>query len=179
MLLNRGSKVVFSGHGPCRLGAVVIKTFAGMKTRFYPLIAMDDSSDVLFVPVEKIKTLRIRRLMEKSEILTLLSRLGWEAEKAMPPASVKNWKQRAVDNSALLGSGSATDLVKLIGSLTELNETKALAARDRHVLDKARKHLICEISEVLGESRSAAEEKLDDALKHAKARLRSPGISPR
>jgi RNA polymerase-interacting CarD/CdnL/TRCF family regulator len=73
----------------------------------------------------------------------------------------------------ILGAGSAFDLAKIIGSLTELNETKALSPRDRRVLEKARKHLICEISEVIGESKSEAEEQLDNALNITKRRMRS------
>ena len=75
------------------------------------------------------------------------------------------WKQRALDNSKLLASGSALDLAQIIGTLTELNGTKALSPRDRQVLDRARKNLICEISEVMGKTKIAAEQQVDDALK--------------
>jgi RNA polymerase-interacting CarD/CdnL/TRCF family regulator len=79
--------------------------------------------------------------------------------------SPKNWKQRAIDNEKLLASGSAFDLAEVVESLTELNETKVLTPRDRTTLNRARKFLICEISEVMGESRNAAEERIDEALK--------------
>jgi hypothetical protein len=36
---------------------------------------------------------------------------------------------------------------------------------DRQALDKARKMLICEISEVMGETKRAAQEEVDKALK--------------
>jgi RNA polymerase-interacting CarD/CdnL/TRCF family regulator len=172
MTLKIGNKVVYPNQGPCRIGAVVKKEFGGRPQKFYPLAILDDSGDVLFIPVDKVKTLGIRRLMEKSEVPKLLSRLSQQTETAALPTIAMNWKQRAIDNSALLASGSASDLAKIIGSLTELNETKALSPRDRQVLDKARKNLICEISEVIGESKSAAEEQLDDALKITKGRMR-------
>ena len=72
--------------------------------------------------------------------------------------------RRAIENSKLLASGSAFDLAEVIESLTELNETKALSPRDREMLDRARRFLICEISEVTGETRSAAAEHIDKAL---------------
>jgi CarD family transcriptional regulator len=75
------------------------------------------------------------------------------------------WQQRASDNKNLLASASAFDLVKLIAALTHLEGAKTLSPRDRHLLDRARKILICEISEAVGNSRSAAEAQIDHALK--------------
>ena len=164
MILNVGNKVVYPNQGPCRIGAVVKKVFGGRPTSFYSLAVMDDSGDVLFVPVDKVRTLGIRQLIKKSEIPKLLSRLSQEDETIILPATAVNWKQRAIDNSKLFASGSAFDLAKIIGSLSELNETKALSPRERQVLDKARKNLICEISEAMGESKSAAEQQVNNAL---------------
>lgn len=130
---------------------------------FYHLALLDDSHGGLFVPIGKVQTLGIRQLLEKSEIPKLLSRL----KKAAAPA--QNWKQRAISNLKLLTSGSAFDLAEVVESLTELNEMKALTPRDRQTLDRARKILICEISEVMGETKSAAEEQVDKALKGRKA----------
>ena len=110
------------------------------------------------MPTDKIATLGIRRLVERSEIPKLLGHL----KKA--GAQATNWKQRAIENSKLLNSGSAFDLAEVVDSLTELNDTKALSPRERQTLDRARKLLICEIAEVTGETKNAAEEKLDKAL---------------
>jgi CarD family transcriptional regulator len=171
MIMNVGEKVVYPSQGPCRIGAMVKKEFGGKPMKFYPLAVMDDSGDVLFVPVDKIASLGIRQLMEKSEIPKLLRRLSREAETATLPTTAMKWKQRATDNSKLLASGSALDLVKIIGSLTELNERKALTPRDRQVLDRAKRHLICEISAVTGETKNAAEQQIDDALKNTKGTM--------
>ena len=165
MKLNVGNRVVYPCHGPCRIGAAVVREFGGRKTRFYPLAVLNDSGVVLFVPMEKAETLGIRRLTERAELLKLLGEMKESTETASVPTSLTNWKQRTADNSALLTSGSACDLAKLIGSLTELGEAKRLLPRDRQVLEEARKNLICEISEVLGESKITAERRLDDALK--------------
>jgi RNA polymerase-interacting CarD/CdnL/TRCF family regulator len=76
----------------------------------------------------------------------------------------KNWKQRAIDNSKLMASGSAFDLAEIIESLTELNSTKVLTPHDRQTLERAKKLLVCEIAEVLGETRVAVEERVEKAL---------------
>jgi len=170
MMLNVGNKVVYPNQGPCRIGAVVEKAFGGRPASFYTFAIMDDSGDVLFVPVDKITTLGIRRLMEKSEIPKLLSRLS-QAAKTPGVPTAKNWKQRAIDNSKRLASGSVFDLAEIVESLTELNETRVLAPHDRQALQRARKLLVCEIAEVLGETISAAEERLDKALSGAQSRM--------
>jgi hypothetical protein len=49
-----------------------------------------------------------------------------------------------------------------------LNKTKTLSSREIWTLVRARKLLVCEISEVMGETKSAAEEQLDQALRARK-----------
>ncbi|MGH7888055.1 MAG: hypothetical protein ACREPG_09330, partial [Candidatus Binatia bacterium] len=71
--------------------------------------------------------------------------------------------------SKLLASGSAFDLAELVESLTELNEARALASHDRETLERAKKLLVCEIAEVLGDSRSVVAERIDRALQVRKA----------
>ncbi len=164
MILNTGEMIVYPHQGPCRVGAVITKDFGGGPTSCYPLAVMDESGDMLFVPINKINTLGIRRLMGKSEILRLLHRLSQEVAKEISPSTPRSWRSRAIDNSKLLASGSAFDLAEIIRSLNASNKTKLLSARDRQLLDQARKILICEISEVMSKTRSVAEQMVDDAL---------------
>ncbi|HEU4637555.1 MAG TPA: CarD family transcriptional regulator [Candidatus Binatia bacterium] len=167
MKFSIGNKVVYPSQGPCLIGAVENKVVAGRPTNFYRLTLLDDSGDAVFVPVEKVKALHIRQLMVRSTIPKLLSHLK---NFIMPP---KNWKQRAIDNAKLLASGSAFDLAEVVESLTELDDTKGLTPRDRQTLNKARKFLICEISEVMRESRNAAEREIDQALESKRTLLKS------
>jgi RNA polymerase-interacting CarD/CdnL/TRCF family regulator len=155
-----GDKVVYPSQGPCLIDAVVKKTIAGEPTSFYRLSLLDDSRDTVLVPVEKLTALHVRHLLAKSEIPKLLRHLKNSTTAA------KKWQQRAVNNAKLLSSGSAFDLAEIVESLTDLSEAKALLPRDRQTLEKARKFLICEISEVMGESRDAAQGQLDGALKN-------------
>lgn len=158
MTLSTGKKIVYPSQGPCLIGGVESKMVGGRSTSFYRLTLLDDSGDSVFVPVDKVGELRIRQLLPKSQIPKLLSYL--EHSKT----TTKNWKQRSIDNAKLLHSGSPFDLAEVVESLTELNKTKPLTPRDRQTLDKARKFLICEISEAMGETRATAEEYVDRAL---------------
>ena len=158
MTLNVGNKVVYPSQGPCLIGGVVKKIVGGTPVSFYQLAVLDDKGGELFVPIDKVSALGIRQLLEKSEIPNLLGQL----RKAT--AAATNWKQRAMDNVKLLASGSAFDLARVVESLTAANATKALSPRERETLDRARRILICEISEVMGETKSAAAKQLDQAL---------------
>jgi CarD family transcriptional regulator len=157
--LTVGNKVIYPSQGPCLIGAVVNKVIDGRATSFYPLAPLNDSGGgQVFVPVDKAQAIGIRQLLERSEIPKLLGRLKKTA------GTAKNWKQRVIDNVKLLSSGSAFDLAEVVESLTSLNQTKALSPRDRDTLDRAKKLLICEISEVMGQTKNAVAEQVDKAL---------------
>jgi len=169
MTLSIGEKIILPSHGPCLIDAVVNKLVGGTSATFYRLAPLEDSGGELFIPVDKITGLGIRQLVGRSEIPKLLGRLGQEAKKTILPTTARNWKQRAIDHSKLLASGSAFDLAEIVESLTELNETRALAPHDRQTLERAKKLLVCEIAEVLGETKTAVEERIDRALQVRKA----------
>lgn len=162
MTLNVGSKVIYPSQGPCLIGSVVRKEVAGSPMSFYRLALLDDSGGELFVPVEKVEDIGLRPLLKRSEIPMLLGQLMKTGQ------SAKDWKQRAQDNLKLLTSGSAFDLAEVVESLTVLNEKKSLSFRENWMLERAKRLLVCEISEVLGETKIAAEEQIDRALKARK-----------
>ena len=164
MTLRVGEKVSLPSHGPCLIDAVVNKLVGGTSMTFYRLACLENNGGELFIPVDKIKGLGIRQLLQRSEIPKLLSRLGQEGKPAVVPNEARNWKQRAIDRSRLLASGTAADLVELIESLTDSNEVRALASQDRQTLERAKRLLVCEIAEVLGDSKSAVEQRINRAL---------------
>lgn len=166
MTMTVGDKVIYPSQGPCVIGPVVKKSVDGRLVSFYPLAPLDGGGGEVFVPVDKAPALGVRQLLERSEIPKLLGHLKKAARATRTP---RNWKQRAMDNVKLFASGSAFDLAEIVESLTELSETKTLAPGDRYALDRARKLLVCEISEVMGETRSVAEEQMETALKERRA----------
>src|SRR5262245_33660482 len=151
VILTSGNKVIYPSQGPCLIGPVIKKVIDGKSVSFYQMALLDDSGGELFVPLDKAQTIGIRPLLSISDIPKVLGLL-------MEPAGPDKLKQRADDNYKLLISGSAFDLAEIVNSLTMLGEKKTLTFRDSQRLEKARKLLICEISEVMGEPKSAAEE---------------------
>src|SRR5215468_10182583 len=163
LILTSGNKVIYPSQGPCLIGPVIKKVIDGRPISFYQLALLDDSGGELFVPVDKAQTIGIRPLLNRSDIPKLLGLL------MKPAGAAKDWKQRADDNFKLLTSGSAFDLAEIVKSLTRLGEKKALSFRESQTLEKARKLLIGEISEVMEETKSAVEEQIDEALKARKS----------
>jgi CarD family transcriptional regulator len=164
MKLRVGEKVVYPGRGPCFIDAVVQKTVCGKLESFYRLAVLDDSRAELFVPVDNSRDLRVRALLERSEVPKLLGRLKIGASAAKDLATAKNWQQLNRDNLKLFSSGSIFDLADVVESLTELSRSKPLSPQRRDMLDRARKLMVCEISEVMQESKNAAEARIDSVL---------------
>lgn len=161
MRLTAGDKIVYPFQGPCLIGSIVEKIIDDRPLMFYQLVVLSEGGD-LFIPVDKVKTVGIRLLLEESEIPQLLDRLK------KPAKAVDGWKQRNLENLRLFASGSAFDLAEIVETLTELSETKALSFGESSKLKKAKRLLICEISEVTGETKEDVEQQVDDALKARK-----------
>ena len=171
MILTVGDKVVYPGRGPCLVGGVVEKVVCGASASFYRLSLLDDSRAQLFVPVDNFRDLHMRALLDRSEIPKLLGYLKTRGGVTKDVGRAKNWRQRALDNIKLFSSGSIFDLARMVESLTQLSGTRRLVPHERDTLYRARKLLICEISEVMGESKTAAEARIDSVLEADKSKL--------
>ncbi|MFN0110422.1 MAG: CarD family transcriptional regulator [Blastocatellia bacterium] len=172
MKLAAGNKVVYPSLGPCLIGPVIEKTVSNSQISFYHLELLDDSGGTLLVPVNKVEEIGIRLLLKRSDIPKLLGKLRLTA------IPTKDWKQRANDNLKRLTSGSAFDLAEIVESLSELKKVKSLSFRENWTLERAKKLLICEISEVMGETRNFAEKKVDQALSAERKERKLPRALP-
>ena len=162
MRLTIGEKISYPCQGPCLVGSMVNRVIDGAPIAFYQLVVLNDAGGKLLIPTDRVRAVGIRPLLKKSEIPKLLDRLS------QPTQSTENSRERARYNLKLLTSGSAFKLAELVESLSELSETKTLSFGEHRTLERAKKLLICEISEVTGESEERAEEQIDKALKTRK-----------
>ena len=158
MLLAIGNKVIYPSQGPCLISSIVDKVVNEQTMTFYELSVLSDCRGKLLVPVDKAKTIGIRPLLKKSDIAKVLERLK------KPSKASADRKQRVRDNLKLLLSGSASDLAEIVESLTELVEAKTLSQSERVTLERAKRLLVCEISEVTGETIEEVEQQVDGAL---------------
>lgn len=167
MVLTVGNKVVYPCQGPCLIGPVVKKIINDRPMMFHQLTVLSKGGGELFIPVDNVRTTGIRPLLEKTEITKLLEQLG------KPGKAASTWRQRTIDSLRLFASGSAFDLAEIVESLTELNEERTLSVNDRKKLDRARRLLVCEMSEATGETEQEAELQLDQALKARKEEVKA------
>ena len=160
-MLRPGNKVSYPYQGLCTIGPVVKKIMNGKTMSFYHLVVLDDGGD-LFVPVEKIKAVGIRPLVKESEVPRLLHRLQ------EPTPAVIHHNQRAQENARLLASGSALALAEVVASLTDLRAARSLSFGEKKALDKAKRLLVCELSEVMRQTQGEAEAQIEQALQARK-----------
>ncbi|HET9295987.1 MAG TPA: hypothetical protein VFP18_03790 [Candidatus Binatia bacterium] len=160
MTLTIGQKLYYTGRGPCLLRAEVQKVVCGAPAQFYSFSLLDDNGAEFFVPVGTASELPLRPLLLRRDILKLLKRLK---TRVGPTRELANWQQRKSASSKLFSSGSAFDLADTIESLMRSSCTRNLAMDEWQTLRRARNLLICEIAEVMNESRSAAESRFDSA----------------
>ena len=165
MIMTIGNKVFYPFQGLCIIGPVVKRVMNGKAMRFYHLSVLDDGGD-LFVPVDKIATVGMRPLLKRSEIPELLNHL--KLKPSSQPRPGHHYSQRALLNAQLITSGSAFDLAEIVSSLTEFSAARSLSYGQKKTLDKAKRLLICEISEVTGETKEEVEAQIDQALKTQK-----------
>jgi CarD family transcriptional regulator len=171
MTFTVGDRVVYPGRGPCLVGAVVQKVVCGTSASFYRLALLDGSKAELFVPVDSFHDLHLRALLNQSEIPELLGHLKTRDGGTNDLTTAKSWRQRELDNLKLFKSGSLFDLADRVESLTQLSRTKNLSADERETLYRAKKLLVCEISEVMNESKRAAEARIDSVLETSNKKM--------
>ena len=161
MTLNVGQKVYYPGRGPCLIGAVVRKVICGASAKFYSFNPLDDSGTEFLVPVGNFSNLGLRALLSPQEIPELLKHLK---ARVGPPQGQGTWQQRESTRSKLFSSGSPFELADLVQSLTRSSSARKLTMDERESLRRAKKLLVCEIAEVMNESTSAAESRVDRML---------------
>jgi CarD family transcriptional regulator len=113
----------------------------------------------VFVPVDNVDGVGLRRAINDQEVDVLFTLLG-----DGKIDSHQNWKGRFKDNSDRMRTGSIYDVVEVLKGLTFLSKSKSLSFREKRMLDRAKFLVISEISEVLREKSIEVEGKVERAL---------------
>ncbi len=173
MAFDIGDKVIYPNHGLGVIERIETKTIMGTTCGFYQLRMANETT--VFVPVDNVDGVGLRRAVTDVEVERLFSLLGDGKIE-----SHQNWKGRFKDNSDRMRTGSIYDVVEVLKSLTFLSKSKSLSFREKRMLDRAKFLVVSEMTEVLGEKTPAVEDKVDKALEHcfqtkAKNALRAKG----
>ena len=161
-----GDKVIYPNHGLGIIERIETKTIMGTTCGFYQLRMANETT--VFVPVDNVDGVGLRRAISDEEVERLFNLLG-----DGKIDSHQNWKGRFKDNSDRMRTGSIYDVVEVLKSLTFLSKSKSLSFREKRMLDRAKFLVVSEITEVLGEKTPEVEEKVEKALERcfvAKAR---------
>lgn len=152
-----GDKVIYPNHGLGIIERIETKTIMGTTCGFYQLRMANETT--VFVPVDNVDGVGLRRAITDAEVERLFSLLG-----DGKIDSHQNWKGRFKDNSDRMRTGSIYDVVEVLKSLTFLAKSKSLSFREKRMLDRAKFLVVSEITEVLGEKTPEVEVKVEQAL---------------
>ena len=157
MAFEIGDKVIYPNHGLGIVERIETKTIMGTTCGFYQLRMANETT--VFVPVDNVDGVGLRRAVSDAEVERLFELLGNGKIE-----SHQNWKGRFKDNSDRMRTGSIYDVVEVLKSLTFLARSKNLSFREKRMLDRAKFLVISEISEVAREKSELVEQKVDSAL---------------
>jgi CarD family transcriptional regulator len=152
-----GDKVIYPNHGLGVIERIETKTIMGTTCGFYQLRMANETT--VFVPVDNVDGVGLRRAITDAEVARLFALLG-----DGKIDSHQNWKGRFKDNSDRMRTGSIYDVVEVLKSLTFLSKSKSLSFREKRMLDRAKFLVVSEITEVLNEKTPDVEGKVDKAL---------------
>ncbi len=179
MAFEIGDKVIYPNHGLGVIERIETKTIMGTTCGFYQLRMANETT--VFVPVDNVDGVGLRRAITDDEVERLFSLLG-----DGKIDSHQNWKGRFKDNSDRMRTGSIYDVVEVLKSLTFLSKSKSLSFREKRMLDRAKFLVVSEITEVLGEKTPQVEVKVDAALERCfavkarnEARAKAGSADPR
>jgi len=153
-----GDKVIYPNHGLGIVERIEDKTILGTTCGFYHLRIVANDTTVL-VPVSNVDGVGLRRAISDEEVDRLFGQLG-----DGKIDNHQNWKGRFKDNSDKMRSGSIYEVADVLKSLTFLAKSKSLSFREKRMLDRAKFLIISEVSEVMRETASAIEGRVERAL---------------
>ena len=157
MVFEIGDKVIYPNHGLGIVHQIETKTIMGTTCGFYQLRMANETT--VFVPVDNVDGVGLRRAINDNEVERLFGLLG-----DGKIDSHQNWKGRFKDNSDRMRTGSIYDVVEVLKSLTFLSKTKSLSFREKRMLDRAKFLVVSEITEVMNEKGAVVDVKVDQAL---------------
>lgn len=157
MAFEIGDKVIYPNHGLGIIERIETKTIMGTTCGFYQLRMANETT--VFVPVDNVDGVGLRRAITDEEVDRLFSLLG-----DGNIDSHQNWKGRFKDNSDRMRTGSIYDVVEVLKSLTFLAKSKSLSFREKRMLDRAKFLVVSEITEVLSLKTPDVEVRVETAL---------------
>ncbi|HEX7713820.1 MAG TPA: CarD family transcriptional regulator [Bacillota bacterium] len=138
-MFNIGDKVVYPMHGAGVIESIEEKEISGEKLRYY-IIKLPMGEMKAMVPMDKVKEVGLRQVIDEEEILKVFEVLKSESS-SMP----LNWNHRYRANLEKIKSGSIYEVAEVVRNLASRDRQKGLSTGEKKMLENARRILLSEL----------------------------------
>ena len=157
-IFNTKDHVVYPTHGVGQVIDIEKREVVGQKLEMYVIEFVRDKL-ILRVPVEKAKSLNLRKVSKPSKIQTVLKILSQK-----PKIKRTMWSRRAQEYDLKINSGDIEQIAEVVRDLTHAQINKGISPALKRMLAKARTTLASEIACALSIDEEAAVEKINQYL---------------
>lgn len=138
-MFNIGDKVVYPMHGAGVIESIEEKEISGERLRYY-IIKLPMGEMKAMVPLNKVKEVGLRQVIDECEILKVFDVLKADST-SMPP----NWNHRYRSNLEKIKSGSIFEVAEVVRNLASRDRQKGLSTGEKKMLENARRILLSEL----------------------------------
>ncbi len=149
-----GDKVIYPNQGIGIVEDIQKQKLYGVESRVCRVRIVSNGTLVL-IPYSSIREMGIRKLVSQEKVEKIY---GFMKNGFID--ITENWKGRHREHEDLMKTGSIRDIAFVLKSLYYLNLTKPLSFREKKMMEKAKRLLISEISEVIDVPKEEVEEKI-------------------
>jgi CarD family transcriptional regulator len=158
VMFNIGDKIVYPMHGAGVIVAIEEKEILGRKRKYY-IMKMPIGDMKVMVPVDNVKEIGIREIIDDEEIEQVFEVLKGSKTK-MP----QNWNRRYRLNMDKIKSGDIYEIASVVRNLMIRDAEKGLSTGERKMLNSAKQMLVSELVLAKGIDRQQTETLIDEAI---------------
>lgn len=155
-----GDKIVYPMHGAGVIVEKTLKTILGVEKEYY-ILSIPVGEIKISVPIDKINDMRIRTIVDESEIDGILNIL-----KLKDAEINSNWNARYRENLEKLRLGELKGIAEVFRDLYTLDLDRGLSMAEKKLLHSSKKMLISELSVVEGKKVAEVENNLENLFKN-------------
>ena len=158
---NKGDYVVYPSYGPGKVLAIKKEIINGKRIQL--LIISINERVVLRVPVEKIKTLGLRKLSTDNRLrdaMSILKSKGKKKKKTM-------WSRRAQEYEAKILSGNLVSIAEVLKELYKKDSFDEASFSEKQIYSNALDRLARELAAMKKLDKETAAIELENILKNA------------
>ncbi len=157
-MFNVGDKVVYPMHGAGIIEDIEEQEISGERVQYY-IIKLPMGEMKAMVPLNKVKEVGLRQIIDEEEILKVFEVLK-DKSTNMPI----NWNHRYRANLEKIKSGSIYEVAEVVRNLVLRDRQKGLSTGEKKMLENARRILLSELVLAKNTSENTMADMIDDFL---------------